>query len=80
MANTALTDEPKDLPMSNAPVITAEGMASIFENMASSFDNCLDVTLTESLDDARALSRPGGKGIEGHLDDLSHHPRGQPCR
>ncbi|MFF2244281.1 hypothetical protein ACFVTM_08900 [Arthrobacter sp. NPDC058130] len=36
--------------MSNAPVITAEGVVSILENVASSFGSCLDVSLIVGFD------------------------------
>jgi hypothetical protein len=36
--------------MSNAPVITAEGVVSILEKVASSFGRCLDVSLTVGFD------------------------------
>lgn len=37
--------------MSNAPVVTAEGVVSILERVASSFSNCLDVSLTAGFDE-----------------------------
>jgi hypothetical protein len=69
--------------MSNAPVITAEGVVSILEKVASSFSSCLDVSLTAGFDDfgdrvvftVNNADKPADAGAEAaFMKILREHP------